>query len=107
MTVRVGWVRPMRLAKYLAAAGIASRRASEQIVRAGRVTVDGKPVTDPARDVGETDVVAVDGDVIRQPEQRLVYALNKPAGVVSTARDPQGRATVVSLVPDRVRLYPV
>jgi 23S rRNA pseudouridine2605 synthase len=96
----------MRLAKYLAAAGIASRRASEQIVRAGRVTVDGEPVTDPARDVRETDVVTVDGEAIRQPRQRVVYALNKPEGVVSTARDPQGRPTVVSLVPGPVRLYP-
>jgi 23S rRNA pseudouridine2605 synthase len=97
----------MRLAKYLAAAGIASRRASEQIVRAGRVTVDGEQVIDPAHDVGEADRVQVDGRPVRQPQERVVYALNKPAGVVSTARDPQGRPTVVSLVLDTVRLYPV
>lgn len=97
----------MRLAKYLASAGVASRRASEEIVRAGRVTVGGVAVTDPARDVGSADAVAVDGRRIEQPRQRVVYALNKPAGVVSTARDPQGRPTVVSLIAERVRLYPV
>lgn len=97
----------MRLAKYLASAGVASRRASEQIVRAGRVTVDAVTVTDPARDVGAADSVAVDGQPVHQELELRVYAVNKPAGVVSTARDPQGRATVVSLVPSHMRLYPV
>jgi 23S rRNA pseudouridine2605 synthase len=65
---------------------------------------------DPARQVEVTARVLVDGRAIRQPSERLVYAVNKPAGVVSTARDPQGRATVVSLVPEPpggARLYPV
>ena len=98
----------MRLAKYLATSGVASRRASEEIVRAGRVTVDGEPVADPARDVGPDDAVAVDGKpVARGHGERVVYALNKPAGVVSTARDPQGRPTVVTMVPQTERLYPV
>lgn len=97
----------MRLAKYLATAGIASRRASEEIVRAGRVTVDGERVTDPARDVTTASAVALDGRTVRQPSERVVYVLNKPAGVVSTARDPQRRPTVVSLVPHELRLYPV
>jgi 23S rRNA pseudouridine2605 synthase len=98
----------MRLAKYLASAGVASRRASEDIVRAGRVTVGGVAVTDPAGDVGPDDAVAVDGAPVAQPRHRVVYALNKPAGVVSTARDPQRRPTVVSLIPGTgARLYPV
>lgn len=97
----------MRLAKYLAAAGVASRRASEEIVRGGRVKIDGEPVTDPARDVRTGNLVEVDGRPVVQPEQRVVYALNKPAGVVSTARDPQRRPTVVSLLPTDRRLYPV
>jgi 23S rRNA pseudouridine2605 synthase len=97
----------MRLAKFLAAAGVASRRASEEIVRAGRVTVGGAVVEDPARDVGEGDAVAVDGGLVRPLSERAVYALNKPVGVVSTASDPQGRPTVVSLLPAEVRLYPV
>src|SRR5581483_5940021 len=98
---------PMRLGKYLATAGVASRRASEEIVRAGRVTVDGQTVTDPAWDVGADHAVAVDGRTIATARARVVYALNKPAGVVSTARDPQGRPTVVTMVPQTERLYPV
>lgn len=96
----------MRLAKYLASAGIASRRAAEGIVRAGRVTVNDTIVTDPAHNVGPDDLVAADREPVRAP-QRVVYALNKPAGVVSTARDPQGRPTVVSLLRPDIRLYPV
>jgi 23S rRNA pseudouridine2605 synthase len=98
----------MRLAKYLAAAGVASRRASEEVVRAGRVTVGGVAITDPACDVGVHDLVAVDGAPVEQPSERVVYALNKPSGVVSTARDTHGRRTVVSLIAEeRARLYPV
>ena len=97
----------MRLAKYLGNAGVASRRASEEIIRAGRVTIGGRRATDPARDVGPEDEVAVDGRPVSAGQERVVYALNKPAGVVSTARDPQGRPTVVSMVPQIERLYPV
>ncbi len=98
----------VRLAKYLAAAGVASRRAAEELIAAGRVTVGGAVVEDPARDVAEADGVALDGRPIRRMPERVVYAVHKPAGVVSTARDPQGRPTVVSLIPAAgVRLYPV
>ena len=97
----------MRLAKYLAHAGVASRRAAERIVADRRVAVDGAEDTDPARDVSAADRVTVDGAEIGGVEPRVVYALNKPAGVVSTARDPQGRPTVTALVPSDARLYPV
>ncbi|MEA2295698.1 MAG: rRNA synthase, partial [Solirubrobacteraceae bacterium] len=74
----------------------------------GRVTIDGEPCTDPARDVTDARDVRVDGrPVSASGHPRLVYLLNKPAGVVSTARDPQGRRTVVELVPSSERLYPV
>jgi 23S rRNA pseudouridine2605 synthase len=96
----------MRLAKFLAHSGVASRRAAERMIAEGRVTVGGEVVTDPARDVDESSAVAVDGSPV-QPEGREVFALNKPAGVVSTARDTHGRPTVVSLVPSERRLYPV
>ena len=96
----------MRLAKFLAHAGVASRRAAEGIVAEGRVTVDGETVTDPARDVDETRTVEVDGRRV-EAEPHEVHALNKPAGVVSTARDTHGRPTVVQLVRSRRRLYPV
>ena len=99
----------MRLQKFMAAAGVASRRASEAVIAAGRVSVNGETVTDPARDVTEDDEVRVDGTPIGAPQaaERVVYAVHKPAGVVSTARDPQGRPTVVSLVRVAARLYPV
>lgn len=97
-----------RLQRFLARAGVASRRCAEELIRAGRVTVNGAVVralgtrVDPDR-----DEVRVDGRPVRP--QRLVYILlHKPAGVVSTVRDPQGRKTVLDLVPDLgVRLFPV
>src|SRR5919108_154467 len=96
----------MRLAKYLASCGVASRRHAEELVRAGRVVVDGARVTDPARDVGEQSAIEVDGRIV-SPEQLEYYMLNKPAGVVSTAHDPQRRPKVTDLVPSDARLYPV
>jgi 23S rRNA pseudouridine2605 synthase len=97
----------MRLAKHLAHAGVASRRAAEALVAEGRVTVDDEVVTDPARDVTGGEAIAVDGEIVRANVARVVYALHKPAGVVSTARDTHGRRTVVDLVPSGQRLYPV
>ena len=96
----------MRLGKFLAHAGVASRRAAEGLIADGHVTVGGEVVTNPATDVDERSGVAVNGKPVA-PEQREVYALNKPAGVVSTARDTHGRPTVVELVRSRRRLYPV
>ncbi len=98
----------MRLAKYLAHAGVASRRAAETLIIAGRVRVDGELVRDPARDVDERHRVEVDGQPLGGPEPRVVYAVHKPVGVLSTARDTHGRPTVVGLIPEeRRRLYPV
>jgi 23S rRNA pseudouridine2605 synthase len=97
----------MRLAKYLAHAGVASRRASEQLIADGRISVDGTIVRDPARDVDDSRDVAFDGEPIKGAEPRVAYALHKPAGVVSTASDTHGRRTVVDFVPAERRLYPV
>ncbi len=98
----------MRLAKYLAHAGVASRRAAETLIAAGRVSVGGEVVTDPARDVEDSSGVSVDGRSLGGAEPRISYALNKPVGVISSARDTHGRPTVVELVPAQgLRLYPV
>lgn len=97
----------MRLSKYLAHAGMASRRAAETLVAEGRVSVAGKTVEDPALDVDERSGVAVDGRALPGPEERVVYAVNKPLGVLSTAHDPHDRPTVVALIPETRRLYPV
>ena len=96
----------MRLAKYLAHAGVASRRASEQLVADGRVQVGEEVVRDPARDVDESSGVRMDGRLLA-PEPREVHALHKPAGVLSTAADTHGRRTVVEYVASQRRLYPV
>jgi len=96
----------LRLARYLAHSGAASRRAAERLIAAGRVTVGGEVVRDPARDVDESSGVALDGQPLA-PEPREVYALNKPPGVVSTAKDTHDRRTVVEFVPSERRLYPV
>ena len=96
----------MRLAKYLAHAGVASRRQAETLVSEGRVAVGGAIVTDPARDVDEASEVTLDGEPVGA-EPHEVWMLNKPPGVVSTARDTHGRPTVTDLVPSPRRLYPV
>ncbi len=97
----------MRLAKHLAHAGVASRRAAEGLIVAGRVCVDGEIVCDPACDVDERNRIEVDGRPLAGPEERVVYALHKPVGVLSTARDTRGRPTVVELLGESRRLYPV
>jgi 23S rRNA pseudouridine2605 synthase len=96
----------VRLAKYLAHGGVASRRLSERIIEQGRVTVAGQVVKDPARDVGADDDVRVDGGPVTA-EEHEVWVVNKPVGVVSTAKEPGSRPAVVSLVRSRARLYPV
>ncbi len=96
----------MRLAKYLAHCGVASRRRAEELIAAGRVSVGGEAVTDPARDVDEVSGVQVDGRPV-VPEPRETWIVNKPAGVVSTAREPGRRPAVVELVASARRLYPV
>ena len=91
---------PMRLQKFLARAGVASRRGSEDLMTAGRVCVNGAAVTelgakvDPAR-----DVVTVDGVEVRPAAGPVYLAFHKPAGVMTTMRDPEGRDTVASYVP--------
>jgi 23S rRNA pseudouridine2605 synthase len=96
----------VRLAKFLARAGVASRRAAEQVIAEGRVTVEGVPATDPAADVGEDAEVLVDGKAV-SAEQTETWAVNKPTGVVSTAREPGRRRAVTELVDSPARLYPV
>jgi 23S rRNA pseudouridine2605 synthase len=96
----------VRLVKYLAHSGVASRRRAEELIAAGRVRVGGGVVRDPARDVDYEDGVEVDGRPV-SPEPREVWVLNKPAGVVATAREPGRRRAVTELVPSGRRLYPV
>jgi 23S rRNA pseudouridine2605 synthase len=95
----------VRLNAYLARAGVASRRRADELIHEGRVRVNGEP-GQLNTVVGQRDVVEVDGE--RVALQQLAYLLlHKPAGVVTTARDPQGRPTVVDLVPPEPRVVPV
>jgi len=98
-----------RLQKLLAHAGIASRRKAEEIIIAGRVSVNGKTVTELGSKADlQTDEVKVDGQVISEPKQHIYFALHKPKNVVSTVYDPQGRQTVMSFFKGmRERVYPV
>lgn len=95
----------MRLNAYLARAGIASRRGSEELIRAGRVTVNGA-VAGLATFVEQADDVRLDGRAV-EPEPLAYVLLHKPAGVVTTARDPHGRPTVVEQVGHHRRIVPV
>lgn len=98
-----------RLQKILATAGVASRRKAEALIVEGRVTVNGKTITELGTKADpEKDHVKVDGRLIRQPDHFLYIALNKPDNVVSTASDPQRRTTVLDLLQGiKARVYPV
>ncbi|MDQ6909553.1 MAG: rRNA pseudouridine synthase [Actinomycetota bacterium] len=96
-----------RLQKVLAAAGFGSRRVCEDLIAAGRVTVDGEVAILGRRVDLETARVAVDGIPVSVRPGLVYYLLNKPVGVVATASDPQGRPTVVELVPDAPRVFSV
>jgi 23S rRNA pseudouridine2605 synthase len=96
----------VRLQKYLAEAGLGSRRACEEIVRSGRVLVDGAVATLGSSVDAERQTVSVDGHVIAK-EAPEYWLLNKPAGVLSAAVDRRGRRTVVDCVPARSRVFPV
>lgn len=88
-----------RIAKFLARAGIASRRESERMIEAGRVALNGVLVTHPATPVDTGDAVVVDGKAIAAPPQTRLWRYHKPAGLVTTGRDPEGRPTVFANLP--------
>ncbi len=96
-----------RLQKVLAAAGVASRRHVEEMVRDGRIRVNGRPARLGQRIDPDTDTVEVDGSPVSLRSDLVYYLLNKPTGVVSTASDPQGRPTVLDRLPAEPRVYPV
>lgn len=98
----------MRLQKYMADCGVASRRKSEEIILEGRVRVNGSEVSTPGYKVEAGDVVEVDGKAIRPEEAKVYIALNKPVGYITSAKDQFGRQTVLDLVSDLdERIYPV
>lgn len=98
----------MRINKYIADAGICSRRAADKLIQEGRVKVNNKVVNELGLDIGPDDVVIVDGKPITNVIEYVYYIVNKPKGYLSTASDDRDRKTVLDLVPDKSnRLYPV
>lgn len=98
----------MRLSKYLADSGVASRRKAEEIILEGRVSVNGETVRELGTKVDpEKDKVTVDDKNINANAEKIYYLLNKPAGYTSTAKDPHAKHTVLELVPEKPRVFPV
>src|SRR5690606_16755546 len=96
-----------KLQKAIAQSGLMSRRAAEELIAQGRVTIDGRRARIGERVDPATQQVAIDGKPIPIKPDLVTYLLYKPVGVISTAEDPQGRRTVVDLVPSEPRVYPV
>lgn len=99
----------VRINKFIASTGVCSRRRADELIAEGRVTWNGRPAQ-PGDRVASSDKVCIDGRGIQEEESRICLMLHKPVQVVSTARDPQGRRTVLDFVPEKyrhLRLYPV
>ena len=88
-----------RIAKAIARAGICSRRDAEKMIAEGRVAVDGETLTSPARNVTDLNVITVDGKPLAAKEQTRLWRYHKPSGLVTTHKDPEGRATVFMNLP--------
>jgi 23S rRNA pseudouridine2605 synthase len=98
----------VRLQKFLAGAGVASRRHAEQMILEGRVSVNGSKVVTLGAKVGPGDRIEIDGKTVLQREEFHYYLLNKPPGVITSTDDPRGRKTVLDILPGLpVRVYPV
>ncbi|MDY4063055.1 MAG: pseudouridine synthase [Candidatus Limiplasma sp.] len=98
----------MRLQKYLASCGVASRRAAEKLIAEGHVTVDGQKITEMGVQVEDHQIICVDGKRVRPEGEKHYIMYHKPAGEVTTVSDPEGRTTVLDRFRDYpVRLYPV
>ncbi|WP_408015356.1 pseudouridine synthase [Ruegeria haliotis] len=89
-----------RIAKVLARAGVASRREAERMIEAGRVSVNGKAIESPALNVTDKDKITVDGKPVSEPEPSRLWLYHKPSGLVTTARDEKGRATIFDKLPE-------
>lgn len=97
----------MRLNKYIAESGIASRRKAEELIEQGRVSINGKVITKLATIVDpENDTVAVDGEKLKQ-QKKLYFLLNKPKGVITTTKDEKGRKSVTDLIQTKEKIFPV
>ena len=92
----------IRISRYLAKAGLASRREAEKLILDGRVTLNGDTVVEPWRNCSEKDVLKLDGMIVRQSISTTLYQLHKPRGYLSTSKDAQGRQTIFDLIDSRL-----
>ena len=98
----------MRINKYIANAGIAGRRKADELIKAGKVKVNGKVMSQPGYDVADSDEVLVEGKPVQSTENKVYYAMNKPLGVITSVNDDRGRMTVVDIMSDvEERVFPV
>ena len=98
----------MRINKYIANSGIASRRKADELIKAGKVKVNGKVMSQPGYDVADRDEVLVEGKPVQSAENKVYYAMNKPLGVITSVNDDRGRMTVVDIMSDvEERVFPV
>ena len=97
----------MRLNKFLAQAGVASRRKADELIQMATTEVNGKICLDPAYDVKDTDVIKYDGQKVKPVQEKIVIMLHKPKKVITTVKDTHGRKTVLDIVPSKYRLTPV
>ena len=97
-----------RIAKVIARAGVCSRRDAERMIAQGRVAVDGRTITSPALNIAADQIVTVDGEALATPERARLFRFHKPRGVLTTARDPQGRTTIDMILPPGLpRVMPI
>ena len=95
-----------RLQKYIANSGVASRRKAEELILDGKVKVDGKVVRELGTKVSGSETIEVNGNILAK-EDKVYYLLNKPRGIISSSNDEVGRKTVVDLIEEEKRIYPV
>lgn len=96
-----------RVQKVIANSGYTSRRKAEELIKNGKVKVNGKVLTELGAKVSGTDIIEVEGNLLEKKENKVYYMLNKPRGVISSVTDPQNRPTVVSFIPTEERIYPI
>ena len=97
----------MRINKYIASAGVCSRRKADELISEGKVKVNGQVLKNPGYQTEDGDVVEVQGMVIKPASKLVYYLLNKPCGYVTSTADKEGRHLVTELVPDDIRVFPV
>ena len=97
----------MRLNKYLALSGVASRRMADNLIKAATTTVNNIVITDPAFQIKQDDIIRYDGKIIKINQDHVVIMFNKPLGVITSMSDPKNRPVIADYIPNKMRFFPV